>query len=420
MPKGNPQDFYLYERKRAGKPSVWYARFRSGSGTVGSPVCTEQLDRQAAMQWAIKRLTSNATPPLRKPKAKTFEEWAAPWWRFETCPYIREKIANGFNISKAYAESRRCYLDQHLVPEFGKRLLSELTPAMFRDYKMRLLSEGKYAPGTINKIIGTARIMFSYSFTMGELETNPVAPVKELKETPRERGTVTPDELARLFGPAAKAHIWNGELRHYTLNLIAASTGLRLGECQALRVQDIDRSGFLSVRHSWDDRYGMNAPKWNSTRIVTLARPAREAIEDLLALCRWGDPLPEDVLFWGVDRVTPLTKTSILKQFKAALSRIGITEEKRAQRNLVFHSWRHGFNSYLRGKVPDEQLHRVTGHRSEAMTDRYDHVRLESLRDVLAVQDKLFSFEAQEALVAGIRAPEGRQEAAGVEKGESL
>jgi integrase len=125
---------------------------------------------------------------------------------------------------------------------------------------------------------------------------------------------------------------------------------------------------------------------------VPLPSRTATAIENLLALHRWGDPLPADVLFWGVDRVTPLTKTSILKQFKAALTRVGITEEERARRNLVFHCWRHGFNSYVRGKVPDEQLRRVTGHRSEAMTDRYDHVRLESLRDVLAVQEKLLTF----------------------------
>ena len=38
------------------------------------------------------------------------------------------------------------------------------------------------------------------------------------------------------------------------------------------------------------------------------------------------------------------------------------------------------------------------------MTDRYDHVRLESLRDVLAVQDKLFDFEkAGAAAVEGVK-----------------
>ena len=36
----------------------------------------------------------------------------------------------------------------------------------------------------------------------------------------------TLDELAHLFGSAALSNVWNGELRHYTSNLIAASAGL--------------------------------------------------------------------------------------------------------------------------------------------------------------------------------------------------
>ncbi len=203
MPKGDPQQFYLYERKRAGKPPVWYVRFRSPGGVVGSPLSTKLSDKGAAERWAIKRLSDAPAPPLRKPKVKTFKEWAAPWWRFDTCPYIQEKLGDGFNISKAYAESRRSYLDTHLIPEFGDYPLPELTPAMFRDYKMRLFKEKRYAPGTINKIIGTARIMFNYAFTMGEVQDNPVKAVKELKETPRSRGVISLDEQACLFGPAA-------------------------------------------------------------------------------------------------------------------------------------------------------------------------------------------------------------------------
>jgi integrase len=394
-----PKRFTLYLRARNNMPPMWYARFREKDGSRGSPVCTGQLDKDKAEAWAIEHVFEERAE--HRPRGKTFAQWAEPWWRFETCPYIREKIANGFNISKAYAEARRSYLDQHLIPEFGKVLVSQLTPAMFRDYKMRLLSEGKYAPGTINKIIGTARVMFGYAFTMGELETNPVAPVKELKETPRARGTLTPAELRNLFGPASFQQVWKGEPRHYALNMLAASTGLRIGECQALRVQDVDPEGFIRVEHSWDDRHGMSAPKWNSTRIVTLPARTRTAIGNLLALENFGPPLPEDILFWSVNRTTPLTKTAILKQMKAALTRIGITEEQRLQRNIVFHSYRHGFNSYVRGKVPDEQLRRVTGHRSEAMTDRYDHVRARELADVLAVQERLFDFEPAGGEMAG-------------------
>jgi integrase len=80
-----------------------------------------------------------------------------------------------------------------------------------------------------------------------------------------------------------------------------------------------------------------------------------------------------------------------LKQFKVALERIGITEEQRKSRVLLFHGYRHGFNTYIRGKVPDEQLRRVTGHKTLAMSDTYDHASVEHPADVKASQEKMFA-----------------------------
>ena len=118
---------------------------------------------------------------------------------------------------------RRSYLINHLVTEFGKYRITQLKPRQFRDFKMRLYNERKLSPATINRILGTARLMFNYAVEMGDLESNPVAPVKELKETPRERGILEMDELRELFGPDSLEKVWHGDLRHYGANLLAAS-----------------------------------------------------------------------------------------------------------------------------------------------------------------------------------------------------
>lgn len=391
MSKAEPQRFYLYERKRKDKPPVWYVRFRNESGRVGSPLNTHATNEHDAQQWAINYIASGRKIPPRKPREKTFEEWAAPWWIFDRCPYLREKVADGYHASKAYAEARRHYLVDHLIPQFGHYALAELTPAMFRDFKMRLHDEGRFKPATINKIIGTARIMLTYAFRMGEMESNPVAPVKDLKENTRERGILTLAELAALFGPDSLKTIWNDNPKHYALNLLAASTGMRLGECQALQVQAIDPLGFIYVCRSWDDTYGLGAPKWGSRRFVPIPTKTAGAINELLSFYRWGEPQPTDFVFWGRAREMPLTKTAILKQMKAALDRIGIKEPDRAQRNIVFHSYRHGWNTLMRGKIPDEQLRRVVGHKTIDMSNTYDHARPEHLADVKAAQESLFA-----------------------------
>jgi integrase len=382
--------YYLYERKRSGKPSIWYVRFRAEDGTISSPISTGQSGEKAAESWAVERLLGGETVRARKPRVLTFKEWAAPWWKFDSCPYIREKVAGGFTISRAYAEVRRSYLDRHLVPEFGNVPLSQLSPRHFRDFKMKLYQEGKLSPATINRILGTARVMFNYAVSMGELESNPVAPVKELKETPQQRGILTADELRLLFGSDTHDKAWRSDQKHFALNILAASTGMRLGEIQALQMKYLHPE-YIEVRHSWHDRYGLSAPKWGSARTVPVPTRTAEALSALIAFKRWGEPQPSDIVFWGQSRDIPLTKTAILKQFKAALARIGIKEDERKRRVLLFHGYRHGFNTFVRGKVPDEQLRRVTGHKTLAMSDNYDHAALEHLADVKAAQEKMFA-----------------------------
>ena len=104
-----------------------------------------------------------------------------------------------------------------------------------------------------------------------------------------------------------------------------------------------------------------------------------------------GGAPPTDIVFWGKSRDLPMKKPAILKQFKAAIGRIGITEEERPARVVLFHSYRHAFNTYTRGKVPDEQLRRVMGHRSLSMSDNYDHPGAEHLADVKAAQERMFA-----------------------------
>ena len=74
----------------------------------------------------------------------------------------------------------------------------------------------------------------------------------------------------------------------------------------------------------------------------------------------------------------------------AALGAIGIDEEERKARAIIFHSWRHFLNSVSRGRVPDEKLRIMTGHRTEEMTEHYTHLLEEDYTEIRKVQEDVF------------------------------
>jgi integrase len=68
-------------------------------------------------------------------------------------------------------------------------------------------------------------------------------------------------------------------------------------------------------------------------------------------------------------------------------------EIARRERNVSFYSFRHFFNSTIRGTVSDDILRLQTGHSDAKMTNHYDHLtddRGEQLRQ--AVQSKILPF----------------------------
>ena len=102
---------------------------------------------------------------------------------------------------------------------------------------------------------------------------------------------------------------------------------------------------------------------------------------------------PDDFVFWGANRSRPVNQKEVQECLYAALGMAGISDTERRQRNITFHSWLHFFNSWMRGKVPDAKLRRLTGHRTEEMTDHYTQFPLADFHDVVEIQEGLFGKE---------------------------
>ena len=100
---------------------------------------------------------------------------------------------------------------------------------------------------------------------------------------------------------------------------------------------------------------------------------------------------PNDFVFCSGDPAKPIDHKTIYEVLYKAFAAIGITEGERRRRNITFHGWRHYLNTYMRGKVADAKLRRVTGHKTEVMTERYTNFRLEDFDDLAKCQEGMLA-----------------------------
>jgi integrase len=179
--------------------------------------------------------------------------------------------------------------------------------------------------------------------------------------------------------------------------LLLASTGIRSGEARALswdrvlwgeRALLIDRT--VKGGSGGSGEVGPISEKKGGAKIVLLPTRAEAELRAWHDLAVWKDPA--DFVFPGEIRGRPLGSAAVTHALGPAIRRINRPAEKKqlpppfqvGDRNLVVHSFRHTYVSLVRRLVPEETLRLLTGHHSEAMTDLYDHPRIE--REVAALQ----------------------------------
>jgi integrase len=136
--------------------------------------------------------------------------------------------------------------------------------------------------------------------------------------------------------------------------------GLRAGELQALRVEDVelfDGWGLLHVRQSWDKVEGAIAPKPKAgTRQVPIPEPLYKILDEhLLRLGR------TDGLIFGRTATEPFSYNAV-------------RDRQRSQDGLQLHEGRHSYSSMLAAAgIPKERRDRYLGHADHSMDGRYTH-----------------------------------------------
>jgi integrase len=376
--------YTLYKRK-TGKKSVYYVRFRDPvTGERLTAKSTGSTTKAEADRFALNLLTSGQVKARSK---LAFGSIVKDFFDWEKSSYIKHMHDTGKRYSRAYSDKSNGILKNHILPVFKDKLITEITVEEIELFLGNIQKTG-VTYSNLNAIRNTLNAIFTEVHRKQLIKTNPMDSVDRYSYSSRQKGLMSTDLIKDIFNPLTVADVWKNRTDLYLINLLAATTGMRQGEIQALQYQDI-KSNHVEVHHSWDRKYGLKPPKYDSYRLIPMPDTVSSLLHQFISLD--AEATPNQFVFHGNKKEKPIDHKVIDNALYNALCKIGIDSTKREEMNMTFHSWRHTFASLMRTRVEDSTLKLLTGHRTDEMLEHYSQYSDERVSHVRGVENTLFS-----------------------------
>jgi integrase/recombinase XerD len=275
-------------------------------------------------------------------------------------PLVEEHL-----MLKGYSKStRRTYLNEieQLLKLLGGRRAYSLVPADLKRYFVYCHEVLQLSENTLHSRINALK--FYYEQVLGRDKFFWLIPrPKKHQILPKVLGE---DELRRLFAAA-------NNLKHKAILFVAYSAGLRVSEVINLRLQDIDRER---------EQLFIYCSKGKKDRYVRLSPLVLDVLEQYY---RMWTPKPKNYLFESTMQGEPYSTRSAQQVFNAAKQKAGI------RKSVSFHALRHSFATHMLEKGVDvKYIKEILGHFNIKTTERYLHVRRETLINLESPIDSLY------------------------------
>lgn len=305
-----------------------------------------------------RKLIMSATLPM--PGGETSaEKYLSEFWDWEKSPYIRDKLVKGQSIHKSYCETMRSRVRIYWLPMLAGKSVGSITredvKKIFENEKVKGL-----APKTVNSIISSLTIPMKAAYFEGMTQNNCHEGIIKCANKTRKRGILTMEQATAVFRAE-----WDNDAAKLA-NMLAMCTGMRAGEIQALRMEDIGADR-IYVRHSWSKYEGLKSCKNGEEREVPITAQMRELLMTQGMFNPHGEGL-KGFVFFGEKPSQPVDAKTWLKCLRRVQEQIGYS----APREICFHSWRHLWCSRVSDVVSDKRaIMSVSGHRTETMLNHY-------------------------------------------------
>lgn len=259
----------------------------------------------------------------------------------------------------------------HLKPSLGRVKLMALTPAHVRGLYREKLDAG-LAPRGVLHIHRTLSKALKRATDDGLIPRNAAAPVKPPRPRGEEIRPLDREQVCSLFETAR-------DDRLEALYVLAVTAGLRRGELQGLKWEDLDlEAGTLQVRRTLSEPKGgclFEAPKSGKGRNIRLTQKAAAALREhrkhqLEERMKRGDLWQDHGLVFSSGIGTPISGGNLNRNFKSTLKRAGLPDTTR------FHDLRHTCATLLlKQGVNPKFVQDLLGHADISLTlNVYSHV----------------------------------------------
>lgn len=264
---------------------------------------------------------------------------------------------------KSYGEDLRLF-EEYVEKEVGMPVLTEVTPAIVREWIVSLMDEG-YASTSINRKLSTLRSFYKFLLRKGEVAVDPLRKITGPKNKKPLPTFLKESEMDRLLDDVDFGEGFKGCRDHMIIEMFYA-TGIRLSELIGLDDKDVDFSAALIKVTG----------KRNKQRLIPFDEELRRAMTEYVNVRNEAVPVRTDAFFVR-ENGERLSRSIVGTIVKRNLSKV-VTIKKRSP-----HVLRHTFaTTMLNHNAELGAIKELLGHESLATTEVYTHTTFEELKKV--------------------------------------
>jgi integrase len=233
--------------------------------------------------------------------------------------YVRDRKERKKTIGLKHVSSCLTHIKLHIEPYFKDTLLCDITTKSLEGF-MRSIPrrdddpKNGYSRRSINGMMKVIKVAMKHAARLDIITKNPAEKIELLADDTRMRGVLAPGELERLFKLQ-----WSDE-RGKTAAIVAATSGMRLGEIVAMQIENLDfERNIIHVLHSYSAKeHRIKETKTGKTRVIF----TDPYILRMLASLHAKNPWQSSFIFYGLESDKPIREETLEKYTEKALAEV--------------------------------------------------------------------------------------------------